>query len=1196
MKYKMNQVKFTLIMRKNMKQSYTFLKPFYWVAKDQVGSEGSKFNVLAFCHDQHAKVVTLNVGNYEPWIHLVLPDNLADSQAENVCREIFGILKKKLAKDDHSPTRYESSFRLPYYYYNDQERICIKLHFETEDAARHCGNLCKWPVYTDSYGPLKLIYAEDKIDQLAKFHGELNLRPCDWIEVPVRPILYNESVHLSTEQDEFDVSWKEIRICTEAEQDKLGPSHPSFMVFDSEMGSHRKYAFPDELNARDPIFMTGVLHIWWNDDESKYMIDEYCLVYHPTIKKEDVGDIPNTLLERQPDSTYKFKSATGWITLMWYNEELELCDGLEHLIAEKNPDGVIGHNSNAFDFKYHKVRKARMHEPYNNMSRLKNWNQNFKHIEWFSSAYRDIILDIPDGHGRIYFDTMLMAKRDYKCDSYGLDALCQQYMGIGKHEWSVQAIFDSFYGNDPEALRNTIIYCMRDVWCTWGLFNHLNFWVSYSGMSNVIGIGIFELFTEGQGIRTRTQVFKECFNEGYYLHSPERIQRSIAGGHVFPQIPGIYEWLLLIDFAGLYPSIMRAFNISNDTYDIAKRADDKDCHIFKWEDKHGDWETRFVKDYIRKGLVPKILEKLAKSRTESKAKMAACKKAGDEVGTMNNNVEQNAKKISMNSIYGGLAQKGGYLGLEEAGATVTAVGRMLVQKAGKWAVAEGWEVVYGDSVTGQTPILLRIGGIKQIFTMTTLFNTIQQPITYDTGKEYHKVPECIDVWTEKGWTQVHNIMRHKTTKKIYRITTKTGYVEVTEDHSLLRNTGESFTPNEAKVGDKMMVSYPSDSLYMNEIERSKDHNNMSIHILCVCDTQYDASVAYYHMRKNLVKQNRFKDPLYESNYDDHISVEYYKNNGKDQFKVFVANNLIENCSEIISIEQIYTDSQDGQYVYDLTTENHHFQAGIGGIIVHNTDSVMVRRIVPLTEHEKIHFDELGKVFVKKMNDECFTYPIVMELDGCFRTFETIAPKMYTYVLWDPKNPLSINEKLWNSKGLVTSRRDSCKMIRRLYKRLAVMTGSLYPIEDVIVFVCDEIERLVRGPLDIEEMVTIKVLGSDYKSENNPLAIFSRHLHDIGMNVKPGDRLPYVYKKVIGGKGVGCSYEDPEVFLREKCEYDRIMYLKSQFANKLDSLLHVSYPTMIPESLFSKVPDLIGLKPNVPIVECIIGLMRQHANI
>ena len=29
------------------------------------------------------------------------------------------------------------------------------------------------------------------------------------------------------------------------------------------------------------------------------------------------------------------------------------------------------------------------------------------------------------------------------------------------------------------------------------------------------------------------------------------------------------------------------------------------------------------------------------------------------------------------------------------------------------------------------------------------------------------------------------------------------------------------------------------------------------------------------------------------------------------------------------------------YVYDLTTSNHHFSAGVGRIVVHNTDSIFM---------------------------------------------------------------------------------------------------------------------------------------------------------------------------------------------------------------------------------------------------------------
>ena len=34
-------------------------------------------------------------------------------------------------------------------------------------------------------------------------------------------------------------------------------------------------------------------------------------------------------------------------------------------------------------------------------------------------------------------------------------------------------------------------------------------------------------------------------------------------------------------------------------------------------------------------------------------------------------------------------------------------------------------------------------------------------------------------------------------------------------------------------------------------------------------------------------------------------------------------------------------SDDEQYVYDLTTDNGHFHAGVGQMVVHNTDSVMI---------------------------------------------------------------------------------------------------------------------------------------------------------------------------------------------------------------------------------------------------------------
>ena len=174
--------------------------------------------------------------------------------------------------------------------------------------------------------------------------------------------------------------------------------------------------------------------------------------------------------------------------------------------------------------------------------------------------------------------------------------------------------------------------------------------------------------------------------------------------------------------------------------------------------------------------------------------------------------------------------------------------------------------------------------------------------------------------------------------------------------------------------------------------------------------------------------------------------------------------------------------------------------------------------------------------------------------------------------------------------MVTARRDSCKMIRRLYKRLNVMITTLVPVEEVVLVLFDEINRLLYGKLEVEEMVTIKALGSDYAKQNIPMAIYSRHLADKGMNVKAGDRLPYVFKMNPKGKRDGDYYEDPELFVREGMEFNRMMYLKSQFANKLDKLLHVSYPSVIPPEFLIKLKDSMSCNPNATVEEVLTGMM------
>jgi len=230
-----------------------------------------------------------------------------------------------------------------------------------------------------------------------------------------------------------------------------------------------------------------------------------------------------------------------------------------------------------------------------------------------------------------------------------------------------------------------------------------------------------------------------------------------------------------------------------------------------------------------------------------------------------------------------------------------------------------------------------------------------------------------------------------------------------------------------------------------------------------------------------------------------------------------------------------------------------------------------------------------------MNDECFTYPIMMELDGGFRVMHSIAKKMYCFVSIDPKEPLAINPDLWHSKGLTTSRRDSCLMMRRLYGDVARDITCLRPLEDVLVKIAVEITRLLRGELNHDEMVTIKKLGSGYSNPNYPLAVFMRHLHKMGMTVRPGDRVPYLIIERQDCKHQGELFESPEIVLRDGLQINRLTYLKSQFANKLDKLLYTANSDMIPTEFIAKIPDLLAYSPNVEILDLMLAMIEVHIN-
>ena len=90
-------------------------------------------------------------------------------------------------------------------------------------------------------------------------------------------------------------------------------------------------------------------------------------------------------------------------------------------------------------------------------------------------------------------------------------------------------------------------------------------------------------------------------------------------------------------------------------------------------------------------------------------------------------------------------------------------------------------------------------------------------LTHD-GKEVYVFEQPIWTWSDIGWTRLTNIIRHELSpnKKMMRILTPRGLVDVTDDHSLLNIQGQEISPRDVDVGAELLhYQLPMKDCYFN---------------------------------------------------------------------------------------------------------------------------------------------------------------------------------------------------------------------------------------------------------------------------------------------------------------------------------------------------------------------------------------------
>ena len=262
--------------------------------------------------------------------------------------------------------------------------------------------------------------------------------------------------------------------------------------------------------------------------------------------------------------------------------------------------------------------------------------------------------------------------------------------------------------------------------------------------------------------------------------------KKYKGGFVIRPEPGLYHDVVVVDFASLYPSIIKAYNISYETV----RCPHEECrsNILPLTN-HWCCTKRY-------GMTSLMIGSLRDLRVEYYKRLSKDESIPKSLRNQYEIVAQ-ALKVILNASYGVIGADIFPLYFPPAAEAVTALGRSIIQGSVDICEKNGVDVLYGDSVLGDTPVICERNGVRQIVPIRSLIAP-----TRTNGRQKHA---ALKVLSDDGLVDVKYSYVHKVRKTGYRIGTRKAYVECTDDHSLIIG-GKKVKPSSLKLGDSIDVS------------------------------------------------------------------------------------------------------------------------------------------------------------------------------------------------------------------------------------------------------------------------------------------------------------------------------------------------------------------------------------------------------
>jgi hypothetical protein len=327
----------------------------------------------------------------------------------------------------------------------------------------------------------------------------------------------------------------------------------------------------------------------------------------------------------------------------------------------------------------------------------------------------------------------------------------------------------------------------------------------------------------------------------------------------------------------------------------------------------------------------------------------------------------------------------------------------------------------------------------------------------------------------------------------------------------------------------------------------------------------------------------------------------HRSNKPNSYRI-ICNKLIQNYNIIRKMEVIQY--SNNEYVYDLTTNNHHFQAGIGKLIVHNTDSIFNDFVITKKgTKDVIHTKEalqpaieLG-ILVSKFVQARLRFPHELSYEKTFFPFAIFSKKRYV----GNKYTEDDKEFTQTSMGIVLKRRDNAQIVKRVIGGMVDIMMNEIDCDKTIIFTKKSIRDIFKGKYPIKDFVTSKtikdinkyklsvkkdkkgnaVLDDDGNEQNfvniAHVMLAQKMIKEKRANApQMNDRVPFAYIEVPKLKGQkvlqGEKIEHPDYIVQNNLKLDYMFYITNQIM--LPAIQFLELVTAKPEDATELFNDLI----------------------